>query len=414
MSDRAVPGDELNDPLGIEEHRQRRRDIPYAKIAFAGVGLLAATLTAFVLTTDERRSGGEPIAISRIDLEKQNAPALALPSAPTAAIAATEVTGSIAPKKPSGNSDIEARSGVKVIRPGGARAPGALVIDVSDALAVHLSPAPDKRLVEKGRYGLLPKIGADGSRPSAIYSRPLITEANVRPGAPRIAIVIGGLGLSSTTTNQAIAELPAAVSLAFAPYGDDLPAQVARARDVGHEVLLQLPMETFDYPTNNPGPHTLLTALEPAQNLDHLAWLMSRFTGYVGVTNFLGGKFLANEAVFGPVLREIGNRGLIFFDDGTSPRSLASGLGANFAVAGTKADVVIDATTRSEAIEAALNKLEAVAREKNLAVGSANALPITVEHVARFARALAARGIALVPVSAASQWVGQRSAEGLH
>jgi polysaccharide deacetylase 2 family uncharacterized protein YibQ len=370
-------------------------------------------LTTFVLTTDERRNG-EPIAISRINLEKQSAPAPALSDPPTRAIAATEITGSIAPRKPASGGDIEAQSGVKVIRPGGARAPGALVIDVSDALAVHLSPAPDKRLVEKGRYGLLPKIGADGSRPSAIYSRPLITDANVKPGAPRIAIVIGGLGLSSTTTNQAIAELPAAVTLAFAPYGDDLPSQVARARDVGHEVLLQLPMEPFDYPANNPGPHTLLTSVEAAQNLDHLAWLMSRFTGYVGITNFLGGKFLADEVVFGPVLREIGNRGLIFFDDGTSPRSLAAGLGTNFAVPGTKADVVIDATMRPEAIEAALSKLEAMARERNLAVGSANALPITVEHVARFARALAARGIALVPISAASQWVARRAAEGLH
>jgi polysaccharide deacetylase 2 family uncharacterized protein YibQ len=157
-----------------------------------------------------------------------------------------------------------------------------------------------------------------------------------------------------------------------------------------------------------------LTSLEAGQNLDHLAWLMSRFTGYVGVANFLGGKLLADEAVFAPVLREIGNRGLIFFDDGTSPRSLASGLSANFAVSGTKADVVIDATMRAEAIEVALSKLEAVAREKNLAVGSANALPITVERVARFARALAARGVAVVPVSAASQWAAQRSAEGLH
>ena len=33
---------------------------------------------------------------------------------------------------------------------------------------------------------------------------------------------------------------------------------VARAREAGHEVLLEVPMEPFDYPDNDPGPQTLL------------------------------------------------------------------------------------------------------------------------------------------------------------
>ena len=57
---------------------------------------------------------------------------------------------------------------------------------------------------------------------------------------------------------------------------------VARARGEGHEVLLQVPMEPFDYPDNDPGPQTLLTSLDAGQNIDRLHWLMSRFQGYVG------------------------------------------------------------------------------------------------------------------------------------
>jgi len=411
MSDKAVVGDELNDPLGFDEHGQSRRDIPYAKIAFAGVALLAVTLASFVLTTDERRFS-EALAIAPIDVQKQtiSAAAAAAPIASSSAMA--ESTGSIAPRRVATSADIEAQSGVKVVRPGGARAPGALIIEVPDTLVMHLSPAPDKRLIEKSRYGPLPRIGADGTRPAAIYSRPIVTGGSLKAGAPRIALIIGGLGLNAATTNTAISELPGAVSLAFAPYGEDLASAVTHARDSGHEVLLQLPMEPFDYPANNPGPHTLLSALETGQNLDHLGWLMSRFTGYTGVTNFMGGKFLADEGSLGLVLREIGNRGLIFVDDGTSPRSLAPSLAGAYSVPIATADIVIDAVSRPEAIEAALARLEAVARDKGVAIGSATVLPMTIEHVARFARALEARGVALVPVSAAAQWRARPSADG--
>ena len=42
------------------------------------------------------------------------------------------------------------------------------------------------------------------------------------------------------------------------PYGIDIDRWVARARGENHEVLLQVGMEPFDYPDNDPGPQTLL------------------------------------------------------------------------------------------------------------------------------------------------------------
>lgn len=38
-----------------------------------------------------------------------------------------------------------------------------------------------------------------------------------------------------------------------------------RAREAGHEILLQLPMEPFDYPDSDPGPQTLLASAAPAR-----------------------------------------------------------------------------------------------------------------------------------------------------
>jgi len=120
------------------------------------------------------------------------------------------------------------------------------------------------------------------------------------------------------------------VTFALTPYGADLEKLAARARGEDHEVLLQVPMEPFDYPDNDPGPQTLLTSLASEQNVDRLHWLMSRFQGYVGLTSYMGARFTATEQALAPVLRESAKRGLIYVDDGASQRSVASQLAGSY------------------------------------------------------------------------------------
>ena len=270
-------------------------------------------------------------------------------------------------------AQVEYESGVKVIRANGGMPPDSMIIEVPQAHGLALASAPDPRLVEKSRYGLLPRVGDDGARPADVYARPLETSSALKAGAPRIVLVVGGLGLSRPITEAAIQNLPGGVTFGFAPYGRDLAESVARARANGHEVILQAPMEPLDYPQTDPGPHTLLTNATPAENTDNLHWLMSRFSGYVGIGNFLGAKFTADPASFAPVLQEIGERGLIYLDDGTSPQSLTASLAAQSGVPAVKADLVLDTTP--DGIDAALVKLEAIARDKGLAIGVASALP---------------------------------------
>jgi hypothetical protein len=211
--------------------------------------------------------------------------------------------------------------------------------------------------------------------------------------------VIEGLGIGASGTAEALAKLPAAVTFAFAPYGADLERWVARARREGHEVLLQVGMEPFDYPDNDPGPQTLLASLTPEQNIDRLHWFMSRVQGYVGVTSLMGARFAATDSALSPVIREIGKRGLIWFDDGTSPRSVAGQISGANNVAFAKADTVLDAVPTAAEIDNALARLEATARNRGVAIGVASALPVTVERITQWAKAARARGVMLVPVS---------------
>jgi uncharacterized protein len=380
--------DDLNRPLGVTRAARVRRR-PYSAMALAAAVLAAGGLILILARSADHQFGGEPYAVARVE-----APPPAPPKAPPPpSVAATTISG------PMSGAEVETQSGVKVVRNGGGRPPGALIIEIPDAVEVHLTPAPDERLVERSRHGLLPRIAADGARPADVYARPPLIPTNLK-NAPRIALLVGGLGLSENGTEEAIRQLPGAVSLGFAPYGADVARLAADAREGGHEILLQAPMESFDYPNDNPGPHTLLTSATEAQTLDDLRWLMSRFPGYVGVANFLGAKFTADETALSPALREIAARGLFYLEDGSSPRSVARHAAAGLNLPAATADVVIDAVQSPQAIDDALTRLEALARVNGSAIGVASALPTSVDHITRWARNLEARGIALNPISA--------------
>lgn len=394
--------DELNKPLGFDVGPPApRRETPWMALAFVGLGVLGAGVFAFARLT----SPAPPDPFAQIAASAPAKPSLAPQQG--AGVSRDDETASIASKPVSSGSDVEQSSGVRVHRQGGVGAPGALIITVPQA-NIGLAPAPDRRLVEDGRSGPLPKIGADGSRPMIVYARPIVESPKLPPGAPRIALVVGGMGLNAQTTEAAIANLPPAVTLAFAPYGRSLPELAAKAREKGHETILQAPMEGFGGAAEEPGPHVLRTGASAGETLNRLHWHMSRFPGYVGVAGYLGARFTADADAFGPVLRDISKRGLFYFDDASSPRSLSTSLAASAGAPLVRADVTLDANPA--AIDAALAQLEKIARERGVAVGFGAGLPFVIDKVSRFAQRLEARGLMLTPVSALARTPDQTNA----
>lgn len=356
----------------------------------AAAGCVGLAVLGLLLTVALRRDpdGGEPMAVASI--EKRVAPASSVPATADSSMS----------RGPASATQLENSAGVTVTR-AGEDAPDAIIITIpSEARTIKLATAPDNRLVERSRYGLLPKLGPDGATPARVYARPLGLETEPKP-AGRIALLVGGLGISQSGTADAIAKLPPPVSFAFAPYGNELERTVQRARGEGHEVFLQLPMEPFDYPDNDPGPHTLLTGPKAPDNIDKLHWALGRFTGYVGIINFLGGRFTADESALSPILRELAGRGLMVVDDGSSPRSLLAGSADRARIPALKIDRVVDGVTRADAIDKELAALENLAREQGIVVAAASALPVSIERINRWAQSLDAKKLVIVPVSAA-------------
>ncbi|WP_208995862.1 divergent polysaccharide deacetylase family protein [Pannonibacter tanglangensis] len=261
----------------------------------------------------------------------------------------------------------------------------------------ELTSLPDDRVVERVDHGLIPKVGIDGIRPLDLYAKQIAAEP---ASAPKIAIIIGGIGLSEAGSRNALENLPADVTFAIAPYGDRLDRWMRQARAAGHEILLQLPLEPFDFPDNDPGPHTLLVSLRGPEFLDRLYWLMSRFTNYVGVINTQGARFTATEPSMQYLLEEITKRGLMYVDDGSSSRSIAPTVANAAQTPFSRVDVVLDAVPKADEINARLLQLEALARSRGMAVAAGSALPVTIKALEDWSRDLEQRGLMLVPISA--------------
>lgn len=269
-------------------------------------------------------------------------------------------------------------------------------VAVGGLTAVNGIVISDPALLEASNDGPLPRIAADGRKPMDVYAR-VIDRSDPRP---KVALIVGGLGLGEAVTAAAVDRLPPGVTLAFTPYGSQLQAVVSTARAKGHEVLLEVPLEPYDYPDNDPGQNTLLTGTSSADNPVRLRWVLSRVAGYAGLINAQGAKFLSSSEDVRFLMDEAKGRGLYLVDSGESEQSIgretAQAVGAAFA----RADVHVDATPTREAIEKQLESLEALAKQRGIAVGFAGAIPVTIDRASAWAAGLEERGISLVPVSA--------------
>lgn len=381
---------ELSAPLGRRAARAakaragKRRHLPVARLAFAGILVLLGAVTLRILIVDDPK-GGQPFAIVPINSTHNS-------NAIVGAASSRSATIEVGPEIPIGGANsIITLDGDGIRTADIPEGPAELVADPVTGII------PD--LVEETEHGPIPRMSATGARPFDLYARPSLS-AQTAGGKPMIAVIVTGLGINAKGSMEAARSLPGEVTLAFAPYGKNLAETTAAARAAGHELFLEVPLEPFDYPENDPGPDTLLTGKPPRDNMNRLFSVMGKFGGYVGLINNMGARFTASGADFGPMMEEMGARGLGYVDDGSSNRSLAQQLSAANKVPFARADLTLDANPTRTAILDQLAQLEQTAQTNGQALGVITALPVSIAALAEWSNNLQSRGFVLVPASA--------------
>ena len=260
---------------------------------------------------------------------------------------------------------------------------------------VPVTPLPE--LVEDAPEGPLPRIADTGLTPFDAYRI-----ADDKAAASRVAIVVGGMGLSQTGTQAAIEALPSAVTLAFSPDGFSIDRWTRRARREGHELALQVPLEPLGWPGVNTGRHTLTR--DAGDNVETLREAMGRVFTYASVMPYSGTAFLPDEKALAPVMAEVAKRGLAWIDNGRSGRSRSAAVVASLRGEGVRLPsgrvaILLDDDRDAAAIDRQLDALAEAARKDGYAIGLASGFETSVERIALFARTAAKRGIRLVPAS---------------
>lgn len=406
-----MAADELSTPLGQKRNRWQR--LRHYRLPFNATQGVAALLGLFVLVFlgfalfGNDPFGGEPVVRVEIKPSPEEAKQASAEAGKdqsgkpeNAPAAAAEKKDAAEPKDAAaGQKTITIIDGSK-----GTRQDVVVGTDSADKGEPPAGPAAsdgiNPKLLEQSRYGMIP-VMAGGLKPFSAYAMTTEADRAKAERMPTVTIVVGGLGIGAARTNDAVMKLPAAVALAFTPYGADPGKLATEARTKRHEVILQIPMEPFDYPDNDPGPQTLLTSSAPEQNIDRLNWHLSRIQGYVGLSNFMGARFVATEPAMQAVIRDAAKRGLGYLDDGTAPRSVAGTLAKSLAIPFARADLTIDQVPAGADIDKALARLESIAKERGSAVGMASALPVTIERIVNWSKSLESRGILLAPLTTA-------------
>ena len=270
----------------------------------------------------------------------------------------------------------------------------------SDALVGIIFP----HITEETETGPLPVIAPDGRQPWLEYSRGF-KRADRKP---RIALIISNLGLSDTYTKATLELLPEDITLSFSHVAPRLKSWVREARQKGHEILLDIPMEPIGFPKNDPGRATLLTSSNEVENLNRLEHIMKQAGGYVGLLGTLGTKFMLHSETFLPVLRSIKQRGLIYVDSRSTSRSLGPELASSIQLPKAFNNVFVDKEPSQEKIKNKLDELERIALKRRFAVGIAQPLPITIEILRQWTKELKTKQIALAPITAIVDKQSQR------
>ncbi|MEM8772145.1 MAG: divergent polysaccharide deacetylase family protein [Pseudomonadota bacterium] len=293
-------------------------------------------------------------------------------------------------------ADFDPEDIVITIAGGDQRTVSATAASVTPVLRARPVAEPDPALLRTSAFGKVPQIAPDGRQALHVYRN----RFEGADGRPQVALIMGGLGLNKSLTERAIDELPAEVSLAFAPYAKDLDFWAEKARRAGHEVLIELPMESYGGNAAALGSAGLLTTRTPEQNLERLEWLMSRFSGYFAATNYLGGKFSANAEALTPVISKLRASGVAYIDDTGAGAGVANQSGAVIASVNRILPPAPDDAGRA-AVRRELERLKKIAKRDGAALGKTYAYGATIEEIERWAANLEDEGFAIAPASAA-------------
>ena len=223
--------------------------------------------------------------------------------------------------------------------------------------------------------------------------------ASITTGKPAIAIIITGLGISNTVTEKVLTTLQPNVCLAFSPYCTNLKGQLQRAAKQGYETLVALPMEPNTYPNTDPGPYTVLTSVNPIENINKVKRLLENVPKGMAIIGEHGSQFSLSKTDLEPILHEIRNHGSLFIDPSTTMHSQISNTCQSLDMKCLQIDLALPHRPHLQEQNDFLNKILLNVKENGIIIISVPATPVLIDQLPIWIDTLEQNGIRLIKVT---------------
>ena len=252
-----------------------------------------------------------------------------------------------------------------------------------DALDVSLPELAELPLDSLDIEGHDAPVSSDGATPP-------------KPNGTRIAIIVddGGYGGEITET---ILGLDPSLTLAILPFTPHGAATARRASAKGFEVMLHMPMESFNDKVDFPGQITTKMAGKQISAL--AAKALKEIPEAVGVNNHTGSKFTSDAAAMQKFLEVVEDNGLFYVDSRTSPTSRAYGLAREKGILAAGNDLFLDNRPNAAYIRGQFAQLIELAKRRGSAIGICHFRPVTAQVLPEALETIRKQGVEIVHVS---------------
>ncbi|GIO84157.1 hypothetical protein J25TS5_10890 [Paenibacillus faecis] len=225
------------------------------------------------------------------------------------------------------------------------------------------------------------------------------TEANERP--QRLAVIIDDFGNKMGGTEEML-RLPVKLTVAVMPFLPTTREDATRAHEMGHDVLVHLPMEPKRGRPEWLGPGAILSGMSDEEVRLKVEQAIENVPFAKGINNHMGSKITGDQRIMSVILDVCRERGLFFVDSRTNYRSVVTALSQNKGLPNLENDIFLDDVHSTRHISGQLKKAEELLEKKRacIAIGHVGVGgKLTAQTIKQHIPRLQARGVKFIGIT---------------
>ncbi|MDF2963049.1 MAG: protein of unknown function YibQ [Paenibacillus sp.] len=157
----------------------------------------------------------------------------------------------------------------------------------------------------------------------------------------KIAVVIDDFGNDQSGTREML-ELPVPITVAVMPFLPTTRRDAEWAHQLGHEVIIHMPMEPLKGKKSWLGPGAITTDLSDDEIRQRVLAAVDEVPFAIGMNNHMGSRVTANKRVMRIILQVCKEKNLMYLDSRTTYKSVIKQLAAELGVKIAENNIFID------------------------------------------------------------------------